>query len=412
VVDSKAVQASFERFSAVKGGPSYMLAQVASYETPDATTFIINLKSPVDPFLHFIASPYGPRLVSPAAVKANEKDGDLAQDWLKTHDGGTGPYQIVSWQTSEYKLAAYPGYWGEKPSFKNVDIKIIASFQTQQLQLQEGTLDILVNGVLPRDIGQLELKGLKTFVFDTPVLDLMWVNTDQGIFADPKVRQALPQALDRAAMVKTAFLDTATVAKTMAPKAMLPAGTATYEPAYDPQILRDLVSQLPASERKVSIIYATQDTVNQQMADLVQTSLADVGLDATAQGMPLTEIWTWMTNPENRADLLIQQSNGDGANPYTWYSLFYAKNGGLSFMTPTVCGAADQLVEEAFGTGDPAAATALYVKADEAYVACGAFVTFADTKGLTAYRADLTGLEHPYCSQTTVTLAKVRPVSN
>jgi peptide/nickel transport system substrate-binding protein len=410
-MDSAAVKASFERFSGVGAGPSYMLADVDSYETPDARTFVIHLKSPVNPFPDFLASPYGPKVMSPTAIKAHEVDGDFAQEWIKTNSAGTGPYKIDSWSTSEYKLTASADYWGTKPSFKNVDIKIIPSFQTQQLQLQQGSLDILINGVLPRDLQQLQSKSLKTFVFDQPTLDTWWINTGAGPFADPKMREALAHAIDRQTIVTQVFADTATLAKTLAPGATLPGGTETYNPNYDPQIMKDLVAQLPADQRKVDIAYATQDPVNQQIADLVQVQLSQVGFDATARAVPVDELFTWPTKPELRADLMIQNSIGDGASPYTWYSLFYAKNGGLNWLGADVCGEADKITDEAYRTADAAAAAQTYVKADQAYAECSAFLPIADTRGIMAYRPEITGLVHPYASQTSLLLNEVRPVA-
>jgi hypothetical protein len=67
---------------------------VASVETPDASTVVVKLKSPVSAFLDYMAAPYGPKIVSPTLVKAHEVDGDLAQEYLQTHDAGTGPYTI------------------------------------------------------------------------------------------------------------------------------------------------------------------------------------------------------------------------------------------------------------------------------------------------------------------------------
>jgi peptide/nickel transport system substrate-binding protein len=410
-MDSAAVQASFERFKNVGAGPSYMLADVASYETPDGGTFVINLKQPVNPMLDFLASPYGPKVLSPTAIKAHEVNGDLSQEWLKTNGAGTGAYSIASWSSSEYKLTAFPDYWGDKPQFKNVDIKIIPSFQTQQLQLQEGSLDILINGVLPQDVQQLQSKGLKTFVFDQPTLDTWWINTSAGPFKDAKFRAALAQAIDRQAIVKQVFQGTGTLAKTLSPVVTLPSGTDTFDPTYDPQVLKDLVAQLPAGQRKVSIAYATQDPVNQQIADLVQVQLSQAGFDATSRAVPVDELFTWPTKPELRADLMIQNSIGDGASAYTWYSLFYAKGGGLNWLGADVCDAGDKLTNDAYRTADPAAAAATYVKADQAYAQCGAFLPIADTKGIMAYRSNLTGLVHPFASQTSLLLNEVRSVT-
>ena len=65
-MDSTAVEKSFQRRTAVNSSPAYMLSDVASYETPNPTTFVVKLKNPVSPFLDYLASPYGPKVDSPA----------------------------------------------------------------------------------------------------------------------------------------------------------------------------------------------------------------------------------------------------------------------------------------------------------------------------------------------------------
>src|SRR5450759_735898 len=68
--NAAAARASFERRSALKGGPSYMLAAVTRMETPSPYTLVVRLRHPVAPFLDYLASPYGPLMSSPAAIAA------------------------------------------------------------------------------------------------------------------------------------------------------------------------------------------------------------------------------------------------------------------------------------------------------------------------------------------------------
>ena len=138
-LDSAAVAASFERRTALKQGPSYMLAQVASVDTPSATSLVVHLKTPVNAFLDYLASPWSPKILSPTAIKAHSVGGDRAQKWLSTHDAGSGPYQLTSFVTGQkYVLTRNDNYWGTKASFPEVDISIVGSVATQELELEKG----------------------------------------------------------------------------------------------------------------------------------------------------------------------------------------------------------------------------------------------------------------------------------
>jgi peptide/nickel transport system substrate-binding protein len=89
--DAQAVKTSFQRRLDVGAAPSYMLEPVASMQTPDATTFVVHLKHPVAPFLHYMASSWGPKIISPKAL-ADHAGNDHAQTWAKEHASGTGPF--------------------------------------------------------------------------------------------------------------------------------------------------------------------------------------------------------------------------------------------------------------------------------------------------------------------------------
>ena len=64
--------------------------------------------------MHYMACPWQPFAVSPTAVAKNAVGDDLAQEWLKTNDAGTGPYTIKEFVPgSHYTLEAFADYWGE-----------------------------------------------------------------------------------------------------------------------------------------------------------------------------------------------------------------------------------------------------------------------------------------------------------
>ena len=97
--------------------------------------------------MDYLAPRTGPKMVSPTAVKAHEagdetgSNGDWAQQWLKTHDAGTGPYTISEFVPgSHYTLTSYPACWGDKPYYTQVNVSIVPDISTQQVELQSGQL--------------------------------------------------------------------------------------------------------------------------------------------------------------------------------------------------------------------------------------------------------------------------------
>ncbi|PRC45474.1 ABC transporter substrate-binding protein, partial [Mycobacterium sp. ITM-2017-0098] len=145
--DAASWQKSFARRAEIAQGPAYMVEGVVNTEAPDPTTFVVTLGEPNNAFLHYLACPWQPFAVSPTAVAANTVGDDLAQEWLKTHDAGSGPYTITEFVPgSHYSLTAFPDYWGGKPAFDGIRVDITPSIATQKLQLDSGAFDMVTKG--------------------------------------------------------------------------------------------------------------------------------------------------------------------------------------------------------------------------------------------------------------------------
>ena len=97
------VKYSFERILDPATASAYagLYSQIASIETPDATTVVFNLKSPFGPFLTNLAT--NGQIVNQAAIES----GDPAR-----HPIGTGPFEFVEWvQGDHVTLKKNPDYF-------------------------------------------------------------------------------------------------------------------------------------------------------------------------------------------------------------------------------------------------------------------------------------------------------------
>ncbi len=407
-MDSSSWKYDFQRRVAVNGGPEYMVANVTTMDTPDPQTFVVHLSSPVSAFLHYMASPYGPKAVSPAAVKANTVKDDWGQAWLASHDAGTGPYQLGSVvPATTYVMQAYDKYWGPHPYYTTVDITQIPSFTTQQLELRSGSLDVLMHGVLTsslpsfRNDSRFQVQGLTSIVR----LNL-WINPNLPPFTDPAVRLAVAQAVDRQKIIPTVYGDTATVARQMFTIGALPIGKGMFEPKYDPSVLKRLAG--PLSTKKVDLAYTTDDPLNAQVAELVQTQLSAAGLDVTTRGVTEQTTFAWPTNPQGRANMLILPANPDDADASAWATLFYAQNGGLSYFAPVNTNA-DDLIQKGLAAVDQATIESDYSQAADAYQQSGDFIPLGDEKEVAVARAGICGWYHDFSTLWTVRIQYLKP---
>ena len=144
-MDAAAVKTAFERRKTNELTLSYFLWNVASMETPDAKTFVIKLGMPQPSFLDALASPWGPKVISPKAL-AEHAGSDNATSWLNDNAVGTGPFKLASFaRGEEIVLDRNEAYYGAAPYFDQVQLPIVPDIGQQILQLRSGEIDAVPN---------------------------------------------------------------------------------------------------------------------------------------------------------------------------------------------------------------------------------------------------------------------------
>jgi len=390
---SAAVAFSFARRSAINQGPAYMLAHVTSVATPDPLTVVVHLNQPVSAFLDYLASPFGPKMVSPTAITAHTVNNDEAQGWLQTHDAGTGPFEITSWVTSQkYVLTRYPGYSGHAPAFNEVDISIQPNIATQQLELESGQLDLIMHGLTPNAAADLaDKKGFAQHTYPTELKGILFVNPHRGAFATQAARQALEEALNKPALTKATYGSAGVTSTQIYPAGELPASVTTSVVAYDPTVLKNLVPTL--ATKSVDIGYDPTDPRNATLAELVQVALQGVGLNATTRPIPISQIFDLPNHLDQAPDILIQTTNPDAAHPDTWARIYMSAGGGANYLQ-CINAQVDQLLDVGLKATTEAAVDQAYGQAGNLLVQGGCFIDIADVDDTIVGRSSLTGFYH------------------
>jgi peptide/nickel transport system substrate-binding protein len=399
-VNSAAAAFSFARRTGVNSAPAYMLADVTSTETPDPLTFVVHLDKPVSAFMDYLASPYGPKLVSPTAIKANETgvtaaapDGDWAQGWIKTHDAGTGPYQISQFVPgSHYVLTSYPGYWGTKPYYTAVDINIVPDASVQQSELSNGQLTMILHGLPVNAVQNYQSNpNFEVKEFPAQLKSMLYVNPNIGIFTNPAVRSALRQAINKASIVASVYGNTLASVSTQAyPVDEFPAGQAADNPTYDPTKLKSLVASTPGS-KSISLAYSSDDPTNQRVAEFIQVELDALGLSVQVHGVPISQVFNYAsTPPDQLPNLLVWTVNPDDAHPDSWIRIFSNTNGSLNELHGSVP-AADALMDAGLHATDPATIQQDYAQAGTLVANSGEWISIADVKDVVVSSAGISG---------------------
>ncbi len=387
--DSQAVKTSFQRRLDVGAAPSYMLEPVASMETPDATTFVMRLKHPVAPFLHYMASSWGPKIISPKALTDNAGK-DHAQTWANDHAIGTGPFQLTAFERGQrYELTRFDGYWGQKAHVDKVEIRIIPDIGTQRLQLQSGDLDAILHS-----FPQAELESVKTNPdlqvqdFSSYLNNIIYLNTNKEPLSDPALRKALASAINRDSLVTEVYGPYAKPSSSAYPSGLLDPALAPV--AYPPSETTAAVG----GGKKLTFAYTADDSgVHRRIAELVQQRLDGAGFSVTINEVQLPQVFEYVNDLQAAPDMVMQTNTPDGAHPDMWARIEWYSTGGLNYLgykSPQ----ADKLLDQALESTDKAAADRLYGEAGKIVAQDTAIIFVADPRDVMVLRKNLTGVEH------------------
>jgi peptide/nickel transport system substrate-binding protein len=390
---SAAVKASFDRRLAVNQGPAYMVKDVDSVTTQGDYGVTVTLKAPNSAFLDYLACPYGPRMLSPEGLKKNAGT-DNAQNYLTTHDLGTGPFTLTDAQVgSHYGLAAFPEYWGAKSYFEKVDIPVVTDVSAQQLQFNNGQLAAILHD-LPSSAVQsyLDNKSFANYSMPTMMSNYLYLNPRKGMLTDAKNRNAVIQAVDLAELVKQTYFGRGQVAGQIYPPNMMAPQFAKQSVTHDPSVLTGLAGGLPADQKSITIGYDSGQPDNQLISNLIQTELAAAGLTAKVQAYPTSEIYGWIGGDGQAApDILLNLVWPDAPSPYTWGHISWDADGGLNYL-----GCSAPAVTAALAQGLPTGSDDLFSQAGEEALKTGCWLNIADVNDFMVAQPWLKGVEQAH----------------
>src|SRR5436190_4110512 len=132
---------------------------------------------------------------------------EKGHEWMQENPVGTGPYKLVKWsKKQEHLLQRNDDYWGPKPAFKYVRIRIIPEQATQIAELISGGVD-LIKAVPPDQMDVISKSG-QARTSSSPILRTAFLQLDQAArsgpnpFTDRRVRQAANLATDIDSIIK------------------------------------------------------------------------------------------------------------------------------------------------------------------------------------------------------------------
>ncbi|WP_084078818.1 ABC transporter substrate-binding protein [Demequina sp. NBRC 110057] len=380
---SAAVEPSFaRRLDIGAAGPGYMVAGVTDIATPSDHEVVLTLDAPNDSFLDYLASPFGPKMVSPVALA--EHAGTAGLDWFSTHDAGTGPYEYTDFASgSSYSLIAYDDYWEPAPAYDLVTFRVIESATTIQLQLETGDLDGIVGGMTKEVLASLgDSDEVSTYLFPSMTAALMFLNPASDLFTAQEERTAFLSGIDRDALAAAALGPIAADADGPYPSLMVDAATNVDAVEYDPHGLDAFEGE------HVRIGYPAFLPGAQDLADHLTATLNAAGIPTESVGLESGVFWAMSPEDEDAPDITLFTNWPDAAHPDTWARIFYTPAGGLDLFGAEVEGLEGEL-DAILADGD----RSRYADIAAQVSGSGYWTTLANLDTPALFRTEVTGVE-------------------
>jgi len=132
---------------------------------------------------------------------------EKGHEWMQENPVGTGPYKLVKWnKKQDHLMVRNDDYWGPKPAFKHVRVRIIPEQATQIAELMSGGVDV-IKAVPPDQMDVINKSG-GARTSTSPILRTAFLQLDQAgrtgknPFQDKRVRQAANLAVDMDGIIK------------------------------------------------------------------------------------------------------------------------------------------------------------------------------------------------------------------
>ncbi len=293
----------------------------------DDSTFQVTLSRPDPAFIWLAAMPAGAPIRQDIVTQHGDK-------WSNSPDTlvSNGPFKL-SKQVANEQLTVVPNphYWGPKPTLTSIEFDIINDGAAALAKYQSGDIDVMA--VQPAQAGAVAAdRSLSKNVVRSPALTVYWITfrVTSPRLSNPRVRQALAQAIDRSGFVNRVFQGQGRPLETF-----IPQGMRGYAPElapsqkFDVSQARAILAAAGVSAAQLSGLKFSYDKsvdfaklTAQYVHDQLKTNLGvDIALDPLDRG-------TLGAKLENGSfDIAGPLGwNADYPDPADWFQIFTTTN--------------------------------------------------------------------------------------
>lgn len=326
---------SLERVKSVPGSVAPFTGYVRTIDeviVKDPHTLIIKTTTPNPDLPLNLASVH---IVNKNAVE-NASSGDFNSGQALV---GTGPYKLVSYLPGEKIIAEKnEHYWGDTPSWDNVEYIYTANAASRTASLLSGGVDV-IDKVSVSDLERLKADskidlfaydGLRVFLLQPSfnpnpnqyITDHQGKVLEKNPLLDPKVREALSIAINRDAIADRILQGAVTVANQWMPKGSIGYNPDIKEIAFDATKAKQLLAEAGYPEGFQLTVHVPTDRypLAPETVQAVAQFWTRIGVNTHVEVVPWA-IYSGASRKNDYAMSVIAWGNGTGEASYAMVNI-------------------------------------------------------------------------------------------
>jgi peptide/nickel transport system substrate-binding protein len=261
---------------------------VERIDTPTNTTVVVHLKKPlasfVDSFFSESDSPYD---VLPAHVLSQYKN--LNQVPFNTAPAvSDGPFKFVKWLHGDrIVLTANEHFFMGKPKLRGVEVLTVANENTSVNLLRTGAIDFMYQASIITYPSLRAERDVRLVWLNMNGYEGMAFNLRRKPMNDPRFREAVAYAVDKAELVRTLTYGQEKTATADLPDWMWAANPKLTPHPHDAAKARALLQQAGVkTPLSLVVVTDTANVTHKREAVMVQSMLRDVGINLEVKTYP------------------------------------------------------------------------------------------------------------------------------
>jgi peptide/nickel transport system substrate-binding protein len=278
--NAESVKYSFDRAIELDEAPSYLFWVINKTEVIDTHEVKITLNYEFSPFLSVMAHPAA-SIVSKTAVE------ELGEGF-NSNPIGTGPFIFDSWSLGkELILTSNKEYFRGAPQLERIVFKTILEGSARKTALEQGEVDVVVGGgILPADMPDLEANpDIRIYEGVGLGVEYLGFNTLNPPLNDSRVREAIAYAINYNAIIDDAM-------EGAAERLAGPIPPSIFGYKELPPYQRDVAKAMQILEEAgysggfdITLTYNIESLERRKVAEEIRNSLAEVGINVQIKGL-------------------------------------------------------------------------------------------------------------------------------